>query len=227
MEKLIIENVLMDVDGTMTEEKKNENILQTSPHEMLVEMLIKIHNISRKVAIQLIKEAGDTSVICLFDLLDKLEISKEAYWNLIRNDFKNYIRIPEDTVYFIKNLKSKGIKLFSATTNSRMMTLLKMSIGGLASIDGSPYMAGYFSGNSFNDPRGKFSENFFPSIMKYGKFDPTTTMMIGNEVESDLKPAFKSGIKNIVIVNRFQPEPIVYTSEGMFVNSLRVVSEML
>ena len=225
--KLNVKNVLMDVDGTMTEEKENWHVLQTPPHEILTALLMKKHKISRGAALKLINAAGDINVMCLFDLLDKLEIPKGTYWNLVKNDIKKYISIPEDVVYFIKDLKAKGIKLFSATTNSRMMTLLKMSINGLATIDGSPYMSGFFSGNSFNDPKGKFSENFFPSIIKHGGFDPDTTMMIGNEIERDLEPALKTGIKHVVIIDKKQALPLVYRNRGIFVNSLKIISDML
>jgi FMN phosphatase YigB (HAD superfamily) len=225
--KLNIKNVLMDVDGTMTEEKKGRRANEVLPLELLVDLLVEKRSVSRTAALELINEAGDTAVSCLFDLLDKLNISKESYWNLMANELANVINIPDDTVYFIKDLKTKGIKLFSATTNSRMMTLLKLSIGGLASLEGSPFMAGFFSGNSFNDPQGKFSEKFFPLIMKTGKFNPSTTMMIGDEITRDLEPAQKAGIENIVIIDRKQPEPIVYRNKVIFVNSLRVVSGMI
>jgi len=110
---------------------------------------------------------------------------------------------------------------------SPMMTLIKMSLGGLATIDGSPYMSGFYGGNAFNDPEGKYSANFFPSIIRHGKFNPATTMMVGDEIERDLKPALKAGIKHVIIINREQNEPMVSAHGAAFVNSLRIVSEML
>ena len=227
IEKLKIENVLMDVDGTMTAVEKGRNLMQTSPLDHLVDLMVAGGGDSREEALRRIHAAGDVETTCLFDMLDQLGVAKEALWELMRDDVQKANRIPEDTAYFMKDLKAKGIKLFSATTNSPMMTLIKMSLGGLATIDGSPYMSGFYGGNAFNDPEGKYSANFFPSIMKHGKFNPATTMMVGDEIERDLKPALKAGIKHVVIINREQNEPMVSAHEAVFVNSLRIVSEML
>ena len=226
VQKIDVENILMDVDGTMTTEKR-DNVFVMSPLEHLLKLLSEIHGISGEEAIQMIEEIGNPETNCLFNFLDTLKIPKEVYWNSLVNDVSKSIEIPDDTASFIKSVRGKGIKLFSATTNSKMMTLLKLSIAGLASIDGSPYFDGFFGGDAFNDPKGKFSDNFFPSIMKSGKFDPERTMMIGDNEQWDMTPALHVGIKNVVIINREQPESLIFKNGVMFVNRLTAIMEML
>jgi hypothetical protein len=111
--KLNIKNILIDVYGTMTKAKENKSVAQSSPLEILIDLLAEKRSISREAALKLINETGDIALTCLFDFLDNLEISKEAHWNLMKNDLENIICIPEDTVYFMKDLKSKGMKQFS------------------------------------------------------------------------------------------------------------------
>ena len=226
-QKLKIENVLMDVDGTMTLAEKGTGTMRISPLDHLANLVAAADGGSREEALSRINEVGDIQTTCLFDMLDTLGVSKAAYWTLLRGELERTTHMAEDAVCFIKDLKAKGIKLFSATTNSPAMTLLKMSLAGLATIDGSPYMAGFFGGNAFNDPEGKYSANFFPAIMGRGKFDPETTMMVGDEIERDLKPALKAGIKHVVMVDRGRQEPMSLEHGAVFVNSLRVVSEMI
>lgn len=113
-----------------------------------------------------------------------------------------------------------AIKLYSATTNSRMATLLKLSLGDLADIDGSPYFDGYFGGDTFDDPNGKFSSNFYPAILKSGDFDPERTMMIGDDEKWDMENALAAGIKHVVIIDREMTETIIRKKSAIYVNRL-------
>ena len=226
IQKIDVGNILMDVDGTMTTEKR-DNVFAMSPLEHLLKLLSEFHDISREEGIQMIEKIGNPETSCLFNFLDVLRVPKEAFWNSLANDIAQSIEIPDDTASFIKSVTSKGIKLFSATTNSKMMTLLKLSLAGLASIEGSPYFDGFFGGDAFNDPKGKFSETFFPSIIKSGKFATERTMMIGDSEQWDMAPALHVGIKNVVVINREQPESLILKNGVMFVNRLSVITEML
>lgn len=85
----------------------------------------------------------------------------------------------------------------------------------------------FFGGDAFGDPQGKFSPGFFPSILKVGGFDPARTMMIGDDPERDMLPALKAGIKYVIIINRQQTEPLLHKDGAIFVNSLKVLYDML
>ena len=107
------------------------------------------------------------------------------------------------------------------------MTLLKMSLGGLASMDGTPYLAGFYGGDAFGDPEGKFSEGFFPDIMRHGGFDPERTLMLGDTEKWDSLPALKAGIRHAVIIDRRQPEPLLRKDGTLFVSSLELLANMI
>jgi len=225
-QQLDIENILMDVDGTMTSEKR-DNVFSMSPLEHLLKLLCEIHYLSREKALQRVYDAGNPETSCLFGFLDALDIPKQAFWNVLVDDIRESVEIPDDTVRFMEFVKEKGIKLFSATTNSKMMTLVKLSIAGLASIDGSPYFSGFFGGDFFDDPNGKFSDKFFPSIMKYGNFDPERTMMIGDSEIWDMIPALGAGIKNVMIINRCQKEAVISRDDVFYINNLETLMRIL
>ncbi|OGV47890.1 MAG: hypothetical protein A2017_02255 [Lentisphaerae bacterium GWF2_44_16] len=225
VEKIDVNTVLIDVDGTITGKKEDAGII--NPLEHLLNLVMEKKGVSQKEALQEISEAGNPETTCLFNLLRTLDVSREELWERLRNDVVKNIEIPEDASFFIKSLREKKIKLYSATTNSRMITLLKLSAGGLGDINGSPYFAGYFGGDAFNDPQGKYSEKFFPSILKHGNFDPEKTMMVGDNEKCDLLPALKSGIRSVVIINRKQKESLIYKNGGIYVNSLRILCDMI
>jgi len=218
--------VLIDIDGTITAPIRNKDFA-VSPLEQLLRLLMQSESISREAALAKIRQIGDVETSCIFKFLEPLGISAELYWNLLRQDVKEGMMIPEDAVFFIKALKSKNIKLFSATTNSRMATLLKLSVGGLGDINGSPHFDGYFGGDSFADPLGKWSPEFFPSILKAGRFDPERTLMIGDDPARDMLPALQAGIAHVAIIDRHQKENILHKGGVIFINSLKPLYHML
>ena len=222
----LIDTVLIDIDGTITVSKRKSPFAVT-PLEHLTRLVMDYYNITRADALSKINKTGNVETVCLFNFLENLKIPKDVYWNALKADVENGIEIADDAIFFIRKINCNRIRLFSATTNSRMVTLLKLSTGNLGGIDGSPYFSGFFGGDSFNDPLGKFSRNFFPSILKAGKFNPSKTMMIGDDEKRDLFPALEAGIKTIAIIDRSQRQSLIMKNGAFFVNSLRVVYDML
>ena len=133
----------------------------------------------------------------------------------------------QDVAPFLRAMKQKGIRVCSATTNSRFMTLAKLSVAGLADRHGCPYLSAFHSGNEFHDPEGKFSERFFPNILKRHNYDPETTMMIGDTPERDLYPAQKAGIRCCAILCRTQTQPVLFKNGGIFVRSLKILADSI
>lgn len=217
---------LIDIDGTITASRR-ESDFAVSPLEHLAALLMQRNSVSREEALARIRSAGDVETSCLGNFLETLDIPVDLYWHELRADIEQGITIPEDAVFFIKELKNKNIRLFSATTNSRMVTLLKLSVGGLGDIDGSPYFDGFFGGDTFGDPQGKFSPQFFPSILKSGGFDLARTLMIGDDLKWDMRYALEAGIAHVAIINRQQTRPLLLKDGAMFVNSLKVIYNMI
>ncbi len=221
-----VDVALIDIDGTITTPIRNKDFA-VSPLEQLLRLVMQSESISKEAALAKIRQTGDIKTSCIFKFLAPLGISVELYWNMLLQDIKDGIIIPEDAIFFIKNLRSRNIRLFSATTNSRMATLLKLSVGGLGDINGSPYFDGYFGGDSFADPLGKWSPDFFPSILKAGGFDPKRTLMIGDDPERDMLPALQAGIAHVAIIDRHQKETILHKGGVIFINSLEFLYHML
>ncbi|MFA6929303.1 MAG: HAD family hydrolase [Lentisphaeria bacterium] len=221
-----VDVALIDIDGTITAPIRNKDFA-VSPLEHLLRLMTQSEYVSQEAALAKIRQVGDIETSCIFKLLAPLGISAELYWNVLQQDVKAGMIIPEDAVFFIKALKGKNIKLFSATTNSRMATLLKLSVGGLGDINGSPYFDGYFGGDSFADPLGKWSPEFFPSILKAGRFDPERTLMIGDDPARDMLPALQAGIAHVAIIDRHQTENILHKGGVIFINSLEFLYHML
>ncbi|MBO4631417.1 MAG: HAD family hydrolase [Lentisphaeria bacterium] len=226
MQKLSVKRVLIDVDGTMTDSPA-DFCMGKSPLLHLVELVMEQDGLSSEAAEQKIRSCGNMEIQCLSEFLPMLGVDPVQYFEAVKEDLARHITIPEDTVYFLKAMRERGISVCAATTNSRFMTLAKLAVGGLADISGSPYIAAYHAGCEFGDPAGKFSEHYFPNILKHHGFDPETTMMIGDEPEHDLYPALKAGIRYGVIIDRRQREDRVQRGGGIFVRNLGFVNEII
>lgn len=221
-----VDVALIDIDGTITIPMR-ETDFAVSPLEHLLRMVMQRDSIPPAEALAKVQQAGDIETSCAFSFLAPLGLSRQAYWDALQQDIKGGIIIADDAVFFIKSLRNKHIRLFSATTNSRMATLVKLSVADLGGIDGAPYFDGFFGGDSFHDPRGKWSPDFFPSILKAGGFNPKRTLMVGDNLEQDMLPALRAGIKTVAIINRQQQEKLLCKDGVLFINSLEVLYHML
>lgn len=221
-----IRRVLMDIDGTMTWYTGVPSRAGLMLHT-LTEMLMAQEKIDQKTAESLIYRCGDVETQCLSEFLPALNISREKYFTAVRDELAKSIYIPEDTKVFLQKAKDAGIPVCTATTNSVFATLIKLSVGGLADINGSPYISGYHPGCEFGDPEGKFSVNYFPDILKKHKYDPETLMMVGDEIEHDFYPALKAGIRYGVVIDRNQKERLIEKDGGIFISDLRVLAELM
>ena len=226
MVKPTVKRVLMDVDGTMTAASDGRS-MEKSPLLHLIELVTARHHLSAAEAEQRILHCGDPNVQCLSEFLPMLKIEPELYFNVLKEDLSRHIYIPEDTVYFLKAMREHGIPVCAATTNSPFMTLVKLAVGGLADIHGSPYISAFHPGCEFRDPLGKFSEHYFPNILKHHPYDPETLMMLGDEPARDLLPALKAGIRYGAVIDRNQKEEIIVRNGGFFVSSLKFLADMI
>jgi len=219
--------ILMDIDGTMTSTDGHKNGMEKTSLAHLEDILMAKNKIPREEANRRILACGDIAIHCLSEFLEPLNVLPEEYFNALRDNLKRHTTIPEDVVVFLRAMKECGIPVYTATTNSRFMTLVKLSIGGLADIHGCDYLAGYYAGCTFLDPKGKFSPSFYPNILRSSRFDPEYVMMIGDEPDRDMLPAMKAGIKYGVNIDRRQKESIIFRDGGISVNSLEVLIEMI
>lgn len=216
----------MDVDGTMTGTLAVDSMAK-SPFRHLIELVMNAHSVDENEAKRKILRCGNPEIQCLSEFLPALKIDPMQYFETLKADLATNIYIPEDTVYFLKTMRERGIPVCAATTNTRFMTLAKLAVGGLADINGSPYLAAYHPGCEFRDPAGKFSEHYYPNILKHHGYDPETLLMLGDEPEHDLYPALQAGIRYGVIINRRQADAVCRKDGGLFIHSLRDLADMI
>lgn len=219
MQKIPVSAILMDVDGTMTAQNA-ARALTRSPLEHLAALTARDHKCSVEKAVEMIQSCGDINTHCLSEFLDRLKVSRQEYFDSLVGDLEENIVITDDTVRFFQNMQKKDIPVSTATTNSEFMTYAKLAVGKLADISGSPFIARCHGGNEFGDPKGKFSENFYPNIIKNHPYDPASVMMIGDEALRDALPALAAGIGWGVTIDRNAAENIIVSGRHITVNSL-------
>lgn len=222
-----LQAVLIDIDGTVTDPLRSSMDAGILLHH-LEDLVMEKWSLSRESANKKILSCGDCNIHCLSEFLEDLGIAAEDYFAAICEDLKKTIVIPDDTRRFLEFVKSENIALYSATTNPRFVTLAKLAAGGIpADHNGCEYFTGFYSGCFFRDPRGKFSPDFFPDIIKHGNFSPERVMMIGDEPIRDMLPACRAGIKFGVNIDRCQKEPLIAKEGGYFINSMDVLHDFI
>ena len=107
------------------------------------------------------------------------------------------------------------------------MTLVKLSVGGIADEHSCSFLTGFYPGCMFKDPQGKYSPSYYPDILKHSRFDPDAVMMVGDEPIRDMLPALKAGIRYGVTIQRRQKEKWFRKDGGIYVNSFDVLTELM
>ena len=210
-----IKTVLMDVDGTMTVYPQG-TIMNQSPKTLLEDLMMDSFSISREEAWKRVLACGDVETHCLTEFFPQLKVDGKRYFELLLADLKKTTIVPEDTIRLFRHLKERGIPLYTATTNSRFITLAKLAVcEGLASYEGCEYITGYFPGCAFRDPEGKYSASYYSNILKAGPFEGEYTLMIGDEPIRDGLPARRSGIRYAVNIDRKAEAPSGWDPDGI------------
>lgn len=227
--KLDATAVLIDMDDTISYAKPGG--AGGGGRQFLKELTLLVaeqDGVSEEEALGRIDAVGDTETVCLFSFLPDLGVSPEVYWKRMQEVLRDTVAVYEDAIVLLRFLRERGIKVYSATTNSKAAMLAKLAVADLATMEGSPYFTGFFGGDAFGDPLGKFSPDYFPSILNAAQFDRESTLMIGDSPLQDLAPALAAGIRHVVLVDRSQEEPLVEGENGgLFVNSLEWVVKMI
>lgn len=226
--KLNVTDVLIDMDDTITYSKNPEEVRGGAFLFILAELVAEKEGISNEEALCRIRKIGDPESSCLFSLLPSLGIPIETYWKRVQEYLAKHLGLYEDAAILIKALHEKGIRLFPATTNSRMAILSKLAVFGLATMEGSPYFTEVFGGSEVCPGGKESSPDFFLSILKKFRLDPKKTLMIGDNPKADLALARAAGIEQVVLPRRDQKEAVVKEADGgLYVNSLELVLKML
>ncbi len=221
-----VKYVFMDIDGTMIRFPTGKEYV-TSPKTLLEDLVMEKDGLSREDAWRKILSCGDIDVHCLSEFLPELGIRYDIYFQKLYDSVKPNVEVCEDTKRFLPYLKEHGYQVYTATTNSKFITDIKLSLGGLADLSGCPYLAGYYPGCAFLDPQGKFAPDYYDRILADGGFDPEYCMMIGDEPLRDAVPAMKAGMRYGVNIDRHQKEKFHERDGLLHINSLEVLIPLL
>lgn len=216
---------LIDIDGTLTMEYSVNHSDGLQPFEFMCNLVAGHLQCSVEEAEKRIRAAGNPGTTCSFQLLERLNVPTDPLWNFLREYYHLRLDIPEDTVEMLSFLKERNKRVYTATTNSRKTALVKLSLGGLADSNGSPWITGFFGGDSFDPMLGKFAPDFFQNILKAGGFDPAQTVMLGNEMEHDARPALNAGIACAVLIDRTQARDFYQDGKIIHIQSYRALRE--
>ena len=203
-----IKHILVDIDGTLT----SVNIR---------------HGLEKSLAEHFYDLLGSRPAIpddiCISKILPQYGIKLEDYTKSVLADMSKHTFVRTDAAKFLRYCIDSGKNLYTATTKSKYISLLKLSSGGFEEKD----FTGFFGGDTFNDPMGKFSPYFYPNILKALNSDGSDVIMIGDEWNHDSEPAKKAGIKYTVHIDIKAKEDYIEKDGTFFVNSLDFVKDII
>lgn len=160
---------------------------------------------------------------CISLFLADYGVKIEDYSQKVLADMKQHTFIRPDAANFLNYCIDNGKALYTATTNSKYISLLKLACGNFKEEN----FTGFFGGDAFNDPLGKFSPAFYPSILKALNSDGSDVMMVGDEWIRDSEPARKAGIKYTVHIDINAKEDYIVKDGTFCVNSLNLVKDII
>ena len=225
MKDLRIRTVLVDIDGTLTDPKPG---MPELPHvDIFLKLVAEANDVSLEKAERLVSETvasvGDlTKFFFPYGISERLGVFEDALWTAFAADAKKRLIMHSDAKNFLENLKKRhpDVKVFTATTNPRMIIFAKLALEGLADRYGSPYLDGAFGGEEVY-PGGKVCAEFFRAILRRVGADPETTLMVGDHPKYDLEFAKFAGISRIVLARREQTmESVVEEDGGIYIKRL-------
>ena len=220
-----VRNVLIDVDGTVTEFRTEEAGGVFA--EVLVSMAARQLGISDDQAERRIREAYDPSRECVSRAAERLGIDRISYWRAVVQRLKDGLHVYPDAVSMIRTLHARGFALYPATTNSAFAISAKLAVGGLAKDMTVPFYDGLGGGSEIH-PEGKSGPAFYRALMSQFGLDPDETVMVGDDPTADLLYARQAGISAVILVRRGQElDCISLEDRGISVRSLDLVPEML
>jgi len=211
-----VKTIFVDIDATLTDLKPGT----VNDSDPLAELVAKKNGITMDEARRRKKKAEDSvpemvGGIWPFGILDELKVSEEELWEAYQADAKEKLFMHSDAKRFLLGLNKRypNVKVYTATTNPRLIIYAKLAVAGLANKEGSPYLDDAFGGEEIYSG-GKVCPEFYTALLEKTDSDPETTLMVGDHPEMDLALAKAAGIKQVALPRRDQEEDWVCESDG-------------
>ena len=112
--------------------------------------------------------------------------------NLFRTASREYIRLYPNTIETLKALRGNGCRLYLLSNAQKIFTLPEIEAFGLQDILDKIYIS---SDYGMMKPEAEFLDK----LMSAEGLDPEETVMVGNEIESDVAIALRGGIRSIFL----------------------------
>jgi len=231
--KFEIETVFVDIDTTLVDPKPDAPGGAESIDLLMAELVAEKNGYSVEEAARRINQryaaVGDmVGRFWPFGVLDGLNVAEAELWELLAEDARKHLFMHPDAREFLVRLRRmEGVKVFTATTNPRLIILAKLALGGLANAEASPYFDDCFGGEEVH-PGGKCRPDFFTALLKITGAKPETSLMVGDSPTMDLALAKAAGIHQVVLPRRCQAEEwMVENDGGLYVKDLETAIDLI
>ncbi|NQU40113.1 MAG: HAD family hydrolase [Lentisphaerae bacterium] len=220
--------ILLDIDETLTGTRPEAG----HPPHPLVRALIERDRLPADEAERIVRAAeaaapvqpGETWPV---RVLAELGLTEDILWPILCEQAEAVHFVYPDAAVLLSALRQRPeVRIFTATTNPRLIILAKLAIAGLADRHGSPYFDDCFGGEE-TATGGKAGPPFFQAILDRVGATPAETLMIGDDSAIDLAFARAIGIEQVVLPRRAQSEPWVREDGAVYVKDLACVADFL
>ena len=131
------------------------------------------------------------------DIEDMISSVAESEWaaacaNLFRTASREYVRLYPNTMETLKALKEQGCKLYLLSNAQKIFTVPEIEAFGLQDILDKIYI-------SSDCGMMKPEKEFLNKLMTEEELRPEETVLVGNEIESDISIALKGGIHSVYL----------------------------
>jgi len=233
MRFLKIKNVLIDLQGTISDDKslnhycKDQNLRGNFMAGVLRDILVKKYNLSPKEALSEMEKIGfpegrpskwlDPFYILLHG---KFDISEDEYWEELLKWCKKHVLIYEDARWLIENLSQKGYSLYLVSNCLKNMVIAELK---------SHNLIGYFKGiyGLFDLGVQKDNPVAYQLVFEREKINPSESVMIGDDFQIDCVSASKAGISLCIIVNRSSEKKVMKIGNHYSVADLKYALELI
>ncbi len=115
-----------------------------------------------------------------------------AVANLFRTASREYVRFYPNTVETLKKLKDQGCKLYLLSNAQKVFTMPEIESFGLQDILDKIYISSDYG-------MMKPEKDFLNKLMTEEDLKPEETVLVGNEIESDVSIALRGGLRSICL----------------------------
>jgi len=188
-----IKTIVFDMDGTLYQIDGNNNgyknsSLEKNVHKNALRFILKTENCTKKEAKVILNLALKDKIGISNFLSKKYSISRENYFNVIWDiSPAEIVQNFEIAVQIVNQIKALGLNLILLTAAPKIWQKTVIEYIGLNNVFDEIYAA-----DSFTD-----KEEIFKKLSQ--KFSTKSILSIGDQLETDIKPASKLGFLTFLV----------------------------